>query len=136
MLLFFCLYKCKMSQRRAVSISYGFQTLHRVCSSSAKTPNPNPFLEERHGYCYIQKFFLLNVKLKWLKDRALDHVVERERDAKSVVALKDIVKKQPGACLPVDAVSKKNRELGLKIRVSRFLRKYPSIFEEYAAKKN
>lgn len=135
MLLLFRLSKCKMSHRRAISISYGFQTLQRVCSSSAKTPNPSPFLEERHGYCYMQKFFLLNVKLKWHKDRALDHVVERERDAKSVVALKDIVKKQPGACLPVDAVSKKNRELGLKIRVSRFLRKYPSIFEEYAAQK-
>lgn len=124
-----------MSHRRAISISYGFQTLHKVCSSSAKTPNPSPFLEERHGYCYIQKFFLFNLKLKWHKDRALDHVVERERDAKAVVALKDIVKKQPGACLPVDAVSKKQRELGLKIRVSRFLRRYPSIFEEYAAEK-
>lgn len=124
-----------MTHRRAISISYGFQTLHKVCSSSAKTPSPSPFLEERHGYCYIQKFFLFNLKLKWHKERALDHVVERERDAKAVVALKDIVKKQPGACLPVDVVSKRNRELGLKIRVSRFLRKYPSIFEEYAAEK-
>eukprot|EP01018_Ginkgo_biloba_P030556 Gb_04492 [translate_table: standard] len=90
---------------------------------------------QRHGYCYTQKLFLVNVKLKWVKDRGLDHVVEKKKDLKPVIALKDIVKKETGACLPISAVSKRNKELGLRIRVSRFLRQYPTIFEEYVGEK-
>ncbi|GLJ32095.1 hypothetical protein SUGI_0646360 [Cryptomeria japonica] len=49
--------------------------------------------------------------------------------------LKDIIKKQPNESLPVSSVAKKQDHLGLTIPVLRFMRRYPTIFEEFVGPK-
>eukprot|EP01018_Ginkgo_biloba_P021288 Gb_10276 [translate_table: standard] len=95
-------------------------------------PRSSPSLNEKHCYCYTQKFFLVNVRLKWVKHRGFDHIIDKDMDLRAVCMLKDVIKRYPGGCLPVSAVSRRQKELGLTIPVMRFLRRYPTIFKESA----
>ncbi|KAL6009898.1 hypothetical protein ACLOJK_000329 [Asimina triloba] len=74
---------------------------------------------------------LVNIKLKWVKDKILDSVVEGERDLKAACELKDKLADAPNAILPIHKLNRRRRQLGLShIRVSAFIRQYPNIFRE------
>lgn len=91
------------------------------------------FLQEHHCHCYNQKCFL--VRLKWVKHSGFDHIIERDVDLKAVCMLKDIVRKHPDESLPITSVSRRQRELGLTFQVIRFMRRYRTIFREFAGPK-
>jgi hypothetical protein len=93
-------------------------------------------LAASHGFSYQQKAYLVNCRIKWVKDKVLDRAVEKEKGLKAVCSLKDTIRKYPGGCLPIYVVSKRRRQLGLDIRVSSFMRRYPTIFEEFLGQKN
>ncbi|XVF83145.1 hypothetical protein PTKIN_Ptkin16aG0110100 [Pterospermum kingtungense] len=88
-------------------------------------PNP-PF-----RYTQIQKY--VNVYMKWKKDPFFDSMVHihKSLELKSIIQLKNVIANDPNGCIPISAVSKRGLEFDISIKVARFLRQYPSVFEEF-----
>ncbi|XP_020215639.1 protein WHAT'S THIS FACTOR 9, mitochondrial [Cajanus cajan] len=86
----------------------------------------------QQGYIYQQKFSLVNVKLKWVKDRTLDAVVAGQRDLKAAGILVSIIYSSSECCLPIYHLSRHRGQLGLPgdLKLSTFIRRYPNIFIE------
>ncbi|KAL1312047.1 hypothetical protein HN51_038682 [Arachis hypogaea] len=86
----------------------------------------------RKGYIYQQRFSLVNVKLKWVKDRKLDAAVAGQRDLKAVEILVSIIASSSECCLPIYRLNPHRGQLGLPIdlKLSTFIRRYPTIFVE------
>lgn len=81
---------------------------------------------------YLQGRYLVNIKLKWVKDKYLDTVVSAEKDLRAVCFLVSIISSSPEHCLPVYHLRCHRRQLGLPndVKMSTFIRRYPSIFHE------
>lgn len=75
---------------------------------------------------------LVNVKLKWVKDRALDFVVASERDLKAASILVSVISSSPQCSLPVYRLTCHRGQLGLPhdLKLATFIRRYPSVFVE------
>lgn len=90
-------------------------------------------------YDYIQKHGYVDVYMKWKKDRFFDSIesIHKSIELKPLIALKNyIVSSAPeDYCIPISAVSKKGLQLDIPIKVASFLRKYPSVFEEFTGPK-
>ncbi|KAJ1386148.1 Plant organelle RNA recognition domain [Sesbania bispinosa] len=86
----------------------------------------------QRGYIYQQKFSLVNIKLKWVKDRTLDAVVAGQRDLKAAGILVSIIYSSSECCLPIYHLSHHRGQLGLPhdLKLSTFIRRYPNIFVE------
>ncbi|KAM7515488.1 hypothetical protein LguiA_005071 [Lonicera macranthoides] len=87
----------------------------------------------KEGFIYQSKRGLVNVKLKWVKDRVLDGVMSGERDLKAACILVSIISSVPDCCLPVYHLSSHRGQLGLPhdLKISTFIRSYPTIFDEF-----
>ncbi|XP_038886285.1 protein WHAT'S THIS FACTOR 9, mitochondrial [Benincasa hispida] len=81
---------------------------------------------------YLQSRYLVNIKLKWVKDKDLDTVVSAEKDLKAVCFLVSIISSSSEHCLPIYHLHPHRRQLGLPndVKMSTFIRRYPSIFHE------
>lgn len=90
------------------------------------------FLRGSQVFKYQHKRTLVNVKLKWVKDRALDAVVTAERDLKAACVLVSIISSSSHRCLPIYHLSCHRGQLNLPhdLKVSTFIRRYPSVFLE------
>lgn len=86
----------------------------------------------QQGYIYQQKFSLVNIKLKWVKDRTLDAVVAGQRDLKAAGILVSIIYSSSERLLPIYHLSRHRGQLGLPhdLKLSTFIRRYPNIFVE------
>eukprot|EP00252_Welwitschia_mirabilis_P012556 TRINITY_DN2767_c0_g1_i1.p1 TRINITY_DN2767_c0_g1~~TRINITY_DN2767_c0_g1_i1.p1 ORF type:complete len:353 (+),score=43.66 TRINITY_DN2767_c0_g1_i1:217-1275(+) len=91
--------------------------------------------DESLPFRYNGKCFLVSVKVDWTRDRGLDHAVEKERDLKQVLAVKDMAIKEPAATLPLRAVTHQRENLGIRVKVSSFLKKYSNYFETFKGEK-
>ncbi|XP_071737805.1 protein WHAT'S THIS FACTOR 9, mitochondrial [Rutidosis leptorrhynchoides] len=72
--------------------------------------------------------------INWVRDRALDHAVEKERDLKPMINIKNlIINSEPSKSLPISIISDNKSSLCIpsSARPIEFIRKYPSIFEEF-----
>lgn len=69
--------------------------------------------------------------INWVRDRGLDHAVEKERDLKPMIEVKNLINSEPSKSLPLSIISDKRASLGIPIRSIDFIRKYPSVFEEF-----
>ncbi|KAL4559182.1 hypothetical protein LXL04_031316 [Taraxacum kok-saghyz] len=69
--------------------------------------------------------------INWVRDRGLDHAVEKERDLKPMIEVKNLIISEPSKSLPLSIISDKRTSLGIPIRSIDFIRKYPSVFEEF-----
>lgn len=79
----------------------------------------------------------MNVYMKWKKDSYYD-TIEHIHDSihlKPIIALKNCIVRDPDGCIPISEVSKRGLELDVPVKVARFLRQYPSIFEEFTGPK-
>lgn len=86
------------------------------------------------GYRHNQRYNLVNVKLKWVKDKVLDGVVTGERELKAAWVIVSIIAADPRCCLPIYRLSGRWRgQLGLPqdLKISTFMRRYPNIFDEF-----
>ncbi|XP_059632168.1 protein WHAT'S THIS FACTOR 9, mitochondrial-like [Cornus florida] len=85
------------------------------------------------GFNHEQKANLVNVKLKWVKDRVLDAVVVGDRDLRAASILVSIISANPHCCLPVYHLSHPRGQLSLPhdLKISTFMRRYPTIFDEF-----
>ncbi|KAK6114766.1 hypothetical protein DH2020_007035 [Rehmannia glutinosa] len=70
--------------------------------------------------------------LKCPRDRGLDHAVERERHLKPVLNLKNLIISEPSKSVPLSLITQSKETLGIPFRPIEFIRKYPSIFEEFS----
>lgn len=71
--------------------------------------------------------------MKWKQDSYYDSIpqVLYSPSLKPITSLINIISQHPDACIPVSAVTKRGLELDIHMKVARFLRLYPSIFEEF-----
>jgi hypothetical protein len=86
----------------------------------------------QQGYIYQQKFSLVNIKLKWAKDRTMDSVVVGKRDLKAAGILVSIIYSSSECCVPIYRLSRHRGQLGLPddLKLAAFIRRYPNIFVE------
>lgn len=84
-------------------------------------------------YTYTQTKNYVDVYMKWKKDQYLDTIehIHKSIQLKPVISLKNMIAQNPNGCIPISDVSKKGLHFDVKIKVARFLRQYPSIFEEF-----
>ncbi|XP_017975547.1 PREDICTED: protein ROOT PRIMORDIUM DEFECTIVE 1 [Theobroma cacao] len=87
----------------------------------------------RRGFNYQQNFSLVNVKLKWVKDKALDAVIAGERDLRAACNIVSILSSASNYCLPIYHLSRHRGQLGLPhdLKLSTFIRRYPTVFHEF-----
>ncbi|KAK2972666.1 hypothetical protein RJ640_003439 [Escallonia rubra] len=69
--------------------------------------------------------------VKCVRDRALDHAVEKERNLKSLLSLKTLIGTEPTKSLPLSVISQHRDSLRIPIRPIDFIRQYPSVFHEF-----
>lgn len=107
-----------------------FSKLHNPSEKSIfsfifRIPNP-PFL-------HIHICNYVDVYMKWKKDSYYDSFehINQSIHLKPLIALKNCIAQDPNGCIPISAVSKRGLELDVPMKVARFMRKYPSIFEEF-----
>ncbi|URE36918.1 SET [Musa troglodytarum] len=74
--------------------------------------------------------WLVKVRLKWVKNRGLDHIIDRDTDIKAACLLKDAIAAAPSGLLPARSLAQFQKNLGLTVPVLRFLRRYPTLFRE------
>ncbi|OVA19066.1 Plant organelle RNA recognition domain [Macleaya cordata] len=93
--------------------------------------------QEQLIYNYTQKCSYTDVKMKWKKDSSYDsiEIIHGSQELKPLISLKNCIANEPEGCIPIHSVSKRGLELGVPIKVARFLRQYPSVFEEYIGPK-
>ncbi|XP_047319949.1 protein WHAT'S THIS FACTOR 9, mitochondrial [Impatiens glandulifera] len=91
------------------------------------------FLHILRPYNYQQKLNLVNVKLKWVKDTILDSVVSNEKDLMATSTLISILSSYLNKHAPIYHLTRHRGLLDLPydLKVSSFIRRYPSIFNEF-----
>lgn len=80
----------------------------------------------------MQKLSLVNIKLKWVKDKTLDAAVAGQRDLKAACTLVSLIFSDSEDCVPIYRLRRHRRQLGIpdELKLSTFVRRYPSIFHE------
>lgn len=118
-------------------IGNGRRNLKALVIFSSKAPL-FAFLNQSTLTClHSQKHSYTNVYMKWKKDSYLDSIesIHKSIELKPIIALKNCITASPEGCIPISDVSKKGLQLDIPIRVARFLRLYPSVFEEFTGPK-
>ncbi|GKV22243.1 hypothetical protein SLEP1_g32125 [Rubroshorea leprosula] len=82
-----------------------------------------------HQYC--RTFSDSAPTIKCLRDRGLDHAVEREKNLRPLLNVKNLIKSEPAKSLPISIIAQHKDFLEILIRPIDFIRRYPSIFEEF-----
>ncbi|KAL2923953.1 Protein WHAT'S THIS FACTOR 1-like protein [Bienertia sinuspersici] len=74
---------------------------------------------------------ITKVRLKWVKNKFIDHIIDRETDLKAAMLLKDAIKRSPTSFITAKTIADWQKLLGLTVPVLRFLRRYPTLFHEF-----
>ncbi|KAL6226582.1 hypothetical protein ACLB2K_000544 [Fragaria x ananassa] len=90
------------------------------------------------AYIYTQKSNYVNVYMKWKKDSYFDTIehIDKSIVLKPIINLKNCITEDPNGCIPIYQVSKRGFALDVPMKVAKFLRKYPSIFEQFSGEYN
>jgi hypothetical protein len=109
------------------------KTLKTLLSSSKKSAFSFLCQPQNPPYTHAQKCHYVDVYMKWKKDSYYDSIehIHRSIELKPIVSLKNYIAQDPNGCIPISEVSKRGLELGVPMKVARFLRQYPAIFEEF-----
>ncbi|CAA6659056.1 unnamed protein product [Spirodela intermedia] len=79
--------------------------------------------------CLQTRAAATKVRLKWVKNRGLDHIIDRDTDVKAACLLKDAILRCPSGAA-ARSLAPLQKTLGLTVPVLRFLRRYPTLFRE------
>ncbi|KAH6819628.1 Ubiquitin carboxyl-terminal hydrolase family protein [Perilla frutescens var. frutescens] len=82
-------------------------------------------------YNLVQWRTIAKVRLKWVKNRSLDHIIDVQTDMKAASLIKDGIIRSPTGYLTSQSLLDSQRLLGLTIPTLRFIRRYPTLFQEY-----
>ncbi|KAD4384338.1 hypothetical protein R6Q59_011638 [Mikania micrantha] len=76
---------------------------------------------------------ITKVRLKWVKNRSLDNIIDIHTDLKAACLIKDAIIHRPSAAqfLTGKSISGTQKLLGITIPTLRFIRRYPTLFEEF-----
>ncbi|KAL6517770.1 hypothetical protein OROMI_033471 [Orobanche minor] len=84
-------------------------------------------LRRPHHYHHIRTF--INAKVKWVRDPYLDTAVEREKNLKPLLSLKNLILSQPSQTLALSTISPLKPNLHLPTAAEKFIQNYPLIFK-------
>lgn len=87
--------------------------------------------QQQHHIFQIHLRTYVDGTIQWVRDRGLDHAVEREKNLLPVINIKDFIKSEPSKSVPVSIITQKKEVLRIPTRPIELIRKYPSIFEEF-----
>ncbi|KAJ3700898.1 hypothetical protein LUZ61_004603 [Rhynchospora tenuis] len=86
-----------------------------------------------------QRCSYVNVTMKWKKDPFFDSIdlLTKSKDLKILISVKNLILSlsPPETGIPISSISKLDRQLEISGRVAAFLRRFPSIFEEFTGPK-
>ncbi|KAL0801583.1 hypothetical protein Bca101_056759 [Brassica carinata] len=68
---------------------------------------------------------------KFVRDRGLDHAVEREKNLRPLLSIKDLVTSEPSKSLPISVITTQRDSLRVPLRPIEFIRSFPSVFSEF-----
>ncbi|XP_031257371.1 protein WHAT'S THIS FACTOR 9, mitochondrial-like [Pistacia vera] len=109
----------------------------KILLINSKNPIFKTFLKQLEikppPFTYTQTHNYVNVYMKWKQDFYFDSIdhIHNSMHLKPIIALKNVVVQEPSASIPISAISKRGLEFDIHVKVARFLRQYPSIFEEF-----
>ncbi|XP_039159110.1 protein WHAT'S THIS FACTOR 9, mitochondrial [Eucalyptus grandis] len=103
------------------------------CSGFRSPVYPSSCRSQNPPWVYTQVCCYVDVYMRWKKDSYYDSVehIHHSIELNRVVSLKNCIARGPDGCIPISDVSKRGLEFGIPIKVARFLRLYPSVFEEF-----
>ncbi|VVA92538.1 unnamed protein product [Arabis nemorensis] len=78
-----------------------------------------------------QRRSFVNARVKWVGDPYLDEVVEREKNLKQVLSLKDRIVSSPSKSLPLSSLSLLKPLVNLPLTAAAFCQKYPRVFATF-----
>lgn len=86
----------------------------------------------RIPYRLCQTRAFVDAKVKWVRDPYLDFAVQREKNLKQVIYLKNIIVSSPLKSLPLSSVSLLKQNLKVPTTtISKFFELYPSVFIQF-----
>ncbi|OVA05537.1 Plant organelle RNA recognition domain [Macleaya cordata] len=86
---------------------------------------------ETQFHQHLQWRGIVKVRLKWVKNRGLDHIIDLETDLKAACLLKDAIKRSSTGFITAKSIADWQKLLGLTVPVLRFMRRYPTLFDEF-----
>ncbi|KAK6938492.1 Plant organelle RNA recognition domain [Dillenia turbinata] len=87
-------------------------------------------LRPRHHLQHRQTIFS-STEINPVRDRGLDHAVEKENNLKPLIAIKNFIKSEPAKSVPLPIIADNKLSLGIPFRAIDFIRRYPSVFIEF-----
>ncbi|XP_071710537.1 protein WHAT'S THIS FACTOR 9, mitochondrial-like [Rutidosis leptorrhynchoides] len=102
---------------------------YRATISSIQNIFNNTNLSHNHQ----QYRTITKVRLKWVKNRSLDNIIDIHTDLKAACILKDAIINRPITTqfLTAKSIADTQKLLGITIPTLRFIRRYPTLFEEF-----
>ncbi|KAK1386498.1 PORR domain-containing protein [Heracleum sosnowskyi] len=80
---------------------------------------------------HIQFRTLVKVRLKWAKNKTLDNIIETNTQLKAAYLLKHSIVRSSTGFITSKSISNSHKFLGLTIPTLRFIRRYPTLFQEF-----
>lgn len=80
---------------------------------------------------HIQCRTLVRVRLKWAKNKTLDKIIETNTNLKAAYLLKHSIVRSSAGFITSKSISDSHKLLGLTIPTLRFIRRYPTLFQEF-----
>ncbi|KAL1212450.1 Protein WHAT'S THIS FACTOR 9 [Cardamine amara subsp. amara] len=68
---------------------------------------------------------------KFVRDRGLDHAVEREKNLRPLLSIKDLIRSEPAKSVPISVITTQKDSLRVPLRPIEFIRSFPSVFQEF-----
>ncbi|KAI3509315.1 hypothetical protein L1887_24507 [Cichorium endivia] len=93
--------------------------------------NKNP----SHRFCIQHCRTFVDARIKWVRDAYLDLAVEKEKNLKQIISLKNLILSQPSKTIPLSAISLHKTLFKLPTTATNFFHKYPSIFQIFQPSK-
>lgn len=87
------------------------------------------FNQQRYNHQIIRS--ITKVRLKWVKNKSIDHIIDKETDLKAAYLLKDAIKRSPTGFITSKTVEDWQKLLGMTVPALRFLRRFPTLFHEF-----
>lgn len=80
---------------------------------------------------HIHSRTLVKVRLKWAKNKSLDNIIDTHTDLKAAYLLKQSIVRSSAGYITSKSISDWQKHLGLTIPALRFIRRYPTLFQEF-----
>ncbi|XP_076926482.1 protein WHAT'S THIS FACTOR 9, mitochondrial-like [Bidens hawaiensis] len=73
----------------------------------------------------------VDARVKWVRDPYLDFAVEKEKNLKQIISLKNLIISQPSKTIPISTISAYKTTFNLPTTALNFFQKYPSVFQVF-----